>query len=31
MTACELTFAIITLGQEQVPPKEDFYDEFGEV
>jgi hypothetical protein len=23
--------AIITLGKEHVPPKEDYYDEFGEV
>jgi hypothetical protein len=33
MTVLELTLAIITPGQEQVPPEEheDCYDKFGEV
>jgi hypothetical protein len=31
MTAWELTLAIITPGQEQVPPEEDNEDEFKEV
>jgi hypothetical protein len=32
MTVWELTLDIITLGQEHVPPEEDYYeDEFGEV
>jgi hypothetical protein len=31
MTIWELTLAIITLGQEQVSPKEDYYDEFDEI
>jgi hypothetical protein len=31
MTIWELTLAIIILGQEQVPPEEDYYDEFDEI
>jgi hypothetical protein len=31
MTVWELTLAIITPGQEQVLPEEDYEDEFGEI
>jgi hypothetical protein len=31
MTIWELTLAIITRGQEQIPPEEDYYDEFDEI
>jgi hypothetical protein len=31
MTVWELTFAIITPGEEQVPPEKDYYDEFDEI
>jgi hypothetical protein len=31
MIVWELTLSIITLGQEQVPPDEDWYEEFREV
>jgi hypothetical protein len=31
MTVWELIIAIITLGEEQVPPEEDFYDKFDEI
>jgi hypothetical protein len=31
MTIWELTIAIVTPGQEQIPPKEDYYDEFDEI
>jgi hypothetical protein len=31
MTVCELTFAIITPGEEQVPSEEDYYDKFDEI
>jgi hypothetical protein len=31
MTVWELTFAIITPGEEHVPPEEDHYDEFDEI
>jgi hypothetical protein len=28
MNVCELTHVIITPGEEQVPPEEEYYDEF---
>jgi hypothetical protein len=31
MNECELTLAISTLGEEHVPPEEDYYDEFDEI
>jgi hypothetical protein len=31
MTIWELTLAIITPGEVQVPPEEDYYDEFDEI
>jgi hypothetical protein len=31
MTVLELTLAIITLGEEQIVPEEDYYDEFDEI
>jgi hypothetical protein len=31
MAVWELTLAIITPGQEQIPPEKDHEDEFGEV
>jgi hypothetical protein len=31
MTIWELTLAIITPGEEKVPPEEDYYDEFDEI
>jgi hypothetical protein len=31
MTVWELTLAIITPGEEQVPPEEDYFDEFDEI
>jgi hypothetical protein len=31
MNICELTLAIITPREEQVPPEEHYYDEFDEI
>jgi hypothetical protein len=31
MTVLELTLDIITLGEEQIVPEEDYYDEFDEI
>jgi hypothetical protein len=31
MTVLELTLAIITPGEEQAPPEEDYYYEFDEI
>jgi hypothetical protein len=31
MTVYELTLAIITPGEEQIPPEEDYYDEFDKI
>jgi hypothetical protein len=31
MNVCELTIAITPVGEEQVPPEEDYYDEFVEI
>jgi hypothetical protein len=31
MNVCDLTIAITPRGEEQVPPEEDYYDEFVEI
>jgi hypothetical protein len=31
MNFCELTLTITPIGEEQVPPEEDYYNEFDEV